>query len=109
MSEHDNGNRPSMAPEAVQALAEQTAAKQSADEAWIARVDEGVARVANALEAFEKGQTPWQRDISAQLKTMANQMMALTVAHVVRPAVAAIIALGLGGLAAELIWRVASR
>src|SRR5258705_1941094 len=108
MSEQ-NGNRPSMATEAIQALAEETAARQSADERWIARVDDNVARVADSLEAFQTGKTPWQVDVTAKLATLSNHVLALTAARIVRPGLTSLIALGLGGLAAELIWRLVNR
>jgi len=105
-SENDNGNRPSLAPEAVAALAEQTAAKQSADERWILRVDENVALVAASLEAFRNGETVWQKDVTAKLGTISNQVVALTFARIVWPSLVALVALGLGGALADILWRV---
>lgn len=66
-----NGSRPSMHPEAVQALAEATAAKQSADEAWVLRIDERVADI-------WAGRTPWQQGVSSEFVSVRGQLEVVT-------------------------------
>jgi hypothetical protein len=106
MGNEDNGKRPSLAPEAVAALAEHTAAKVSADERWIQQVSDDVALVAGHIKAFEAGETPWQRDVTATLAKISNQVIALTVARIVWPSLAVLVALGMGGAIADILWRV---
>jgi hypothetical protein len=105
MGQADNGDRPSLAPEAVAALAEHTAAKQSADERWIRQVSDDVAKVAGRIEAFENGDTPWQKQVTATLATISNQVLALSAYKFIWPKFVTLVALGMGGAIADILWR----
>lgn len=98
-----NGDRGSMHPEAVQALAEETAVKQSADEQWIQRVDDRVA-------AIYDGATPWQRDITAKLTLITNQILILTQWRgVIRPSLWVIGTIGAFSALGELLYRLVTK
>jgi len=100
-----NGDRPSMHPEAVEALAVETAHRQAADERWIQNVEEGVKEVRDSLGGFRAGTTEWQQGVSRQLKLITNQIQLLMAARIAWPALRVMGALALGGFAAELVWR----
>lgn len=106
--EMNGDHRPSMHPAAVEALAVETAARQSADEKWITDVDEGVKELRSVVGEFREGKTPWQQEMRAALATVANEVHILKVERAVRPWLLAFIILFLGGFCAELVARIAS-
>jgi hypothetical protein len=111
MSDHDddrNGSRPSMHPEAIEALATETAAKQSADERWIDQVDKRTKELHESLDDFREGRTEWQQSVTRQLMRMTDQLQVLMLSRFVWPSLAALGVLFLGGFAASLTWLVAT-
>lgn len=107
MSDDDRngGSHPSFHPEALQALAEETANKQAADERWIARVESGVEEVRSSLEGFRSGTTEWQQSVTRQLHRLTDQVQIVMVARLVWPSLTVLMVFALGGFCAEIVWR----
>lgn len=103
MSDSDdrNGGRPSMHPEAVEALATEIANKQAADERWIQRVDDSV-------KEMKDGTTEWQKSVTRALQQLTDQVQILMVARFIWPTVTIGSLLFLGAFAAELVWRLST-
>jgi hypothetical protein len=105
MSDDRNGSHPSLHPEALQALAEETANRQAADERWIQRVESGVEEVRASLEGFRSGTTDWQQSVTRQLQRLTDQLQVVMIARLVWPSVTVLMTFALGGFCAEIVWR----
>jgi hypothetical protein len=103
-----NGDRPSMHPEAREALVDEIASRQTADERWIDDIDRRTKDLHDALDMFRRGDTEWQQSVSRRLQILTDEIVVLKIARVVWPGITAAAILFLGGACAELAWRLAT-
>ncbi len=119
MSEDDgngrNGTNPSWPPldaATLQGVLEHTIGKQSADEEWIQRVDDGVIGLQKSVDALSARTDKWQQETTAHLagidgriRILTNQVFVIQMLKVGGPALLALFA---GGFVGELmVWLLA--